>query len=169
MVSFEIGDDAIDGLPSYRAPAVRRLAALVPFSEVHQHELVQARCLVGAADAAPEERLAAASAYVQTFFAETVEHFRREEEELFPLYALQAGSTPTLERVLAEHMQLHGLVRALRTHVAAGEAPPDELRALGSLLADHVRVEDRELFDEIQRLVPAAELERLAGSSPRRL
>jgi hemerythrin-like domain-containing protein len=168
MVSFAIGDDGSDGPPLYRAPVVRRLAALAPFSEVHQHELVHARRLVRAADAAPEERLAAASAYVQTFFAQTVEHFRREEEELFPLYVLHAGSTPTLERVLAEHMQLHGLVRALRTHVAAGEAPPDELRALGSLLSDHVRIEERELFDEIQRVVPAAELERLAGSSLRR-
>ena len=169
MVSLAIGDDASDGPPPHRAPVVRRLAALAPFSEVHQHELVHARRLVRAADAAPEERLAAADAYVQTFFAQTVEHFRREEEELFPLYALHAGSTPTLERVLAEHMQLHGLVRALRTHVAAGEATPNELRALGSLLSDHVRIEERELFDEIQRVVPAAELERLAGTSPRRL
>jgi Hemerythrin HHE cation binding domain len=169
LVSFAIGDDASDGPPPHRASVVRRLAALAPFSEVHQCELVQAGRLVRAADAAPEERLAAAGAYVQVFFAETVEHFRREEEELFPLYVLYAGSTPTLERVLAEHMQLHGLVRALRTHVAAGEAASDELRALGSLLSEHVRMEERELFDEIQRVVPAAWLERLAGTFPRGL
>ena len=169
MVSLAIDDDGGDGPPPDRAPVVRRLAALAGFSEVHQHELVQARRLVRAADRAPEERLAAASAYVQTFFAQTVEHFRREEEELFPLYALHAGSTPTLERVLAEHMQLQGLVRALRTHLAAGEAPPDELRTLGRLLSEHVRIEERELFAEIARVVPAAELERLAGSSRRRL
>jgi hypothetical protein len=35
-----------------------------------------------------------ASAYVDAFFAETVEHFRREEEILFPLYVRHAGSTP---------------------------------------------------------------------------
>ena len=169
MVSLAIGDDVSDGPPPQRAPVVRRLAALAPFSEVHQQELVHARRLVRATDAAPEERLAAAGAYVQTFFAQTVEHFRREEEELFPLYALHAGSTPTLERVLAEHMQLQGLVRALRTHLAAGEAAPDELRALGRLLSEHVRIEERELFAEIQRVVPAAELERLAVSSRRRL
>jgi hypothetical protein len=34
--------------------------------------------LLRAAEARPEERLAVASAYVDAFFAETVEHFRRE-------------------------------------------------------------------------------------------
>ena len=47
-------------------------------------------------------------------------------------------------------MQLHGLVRALRAHVAAGDVPGDELRALGDLLHDHVRAEERELFPAIE-------------------
>jgi hypothetical protein len=32
---------------------------------------------------------------------------------------------------------------------------------LGELLHDHVRVEERELFEEIERIAPASELERL--------
>jgi len=55
-----------------------------------------------------------ASAYVDAFYTETVEHFRREEKILFPLYARHAGSTPISERILHEHMELHALVRALR-------------------------------------------------------
>ena len=92
---------------------------------------------------------------------ETVGHFRREEEILFPLYVRHAGSTPTLERILREHMQLHGLARALRAAAAAGEIPPQALRTLGELLHDHVRAEERELFEEIERVVPAAELKGL--------
>jgi iron-sulfur cluster repair protein YtfE (RIC family) len=88
-----------------------------------------------------------ASAYVDAFFAETVEHFRREEEILFPLYLRHAGSTPVLERILREHMELHGLVRALRAEAAAGDIPPETLRTVGELLHDHVRVEERELFE----------------------
>ena len=102
-----------------------------------------------------------ASAYIEAFFTETVEHFRREEEVLFPLYLRHAGSTPVLKRIVREHMQLHGLVRALRAEAAAGNIPPDGLRTLGELLREHVLVEERELFGEIQRIVPAAELERL--------
>jgi Hemerythrin HHE cation binding domain len=64
-----------------------------------------------------------------------------------------------LERILREHMELHGLVRALRAAAAAGDIPPEALRRLGDLLRDHVRVEERELFAEIERLVPAAQLE----------
>jgi iron-sulfur cluster repair protein YtfE (RIC family) len=140
---------------------VRRHPALVLLSQEHHHELAHARRLLGAADAGPEQRLAVASAYVEAFFAETVEHFRREEEILFPLYVRHAGSTPMLERILREHMQLHGLVHALRAEAAAGDIPPDALRRLGELLHDHVHVEERELFEEIERLVPAAELEEL--------
>jgi hemerythrin-like domain-containing protein len=93
--------------------------------------------------------------------------FRREEEILFPLYVRHAGSTPVLERILREHMELHGLVRALRVEAAAGDIPPGALRTLGDLLHDHVRVEERELFEEIERIVPAAELDavRLKGMS----
>jgi iron-sulfur cluster repair protein YtfE (RIC family) len=111
----------------------------VPLSQEHRHELAQARRLLRAASAEPEERLAVASAYIDAFFAETVEHFRREEGILFPLYLRHAGSTPMLERILREHMQLHGLVRALRAAAAAGDIPPEALRTLGDLLRDHVQ------------------------------
>ena len=138
---------------------MKRHPALVPLSEQHHHELAHARRLLRAAGAGPEERLAVASAYIDTFFTETVGHFRREEEILFPLYLRHAGSTPVLERILREHMELHGLVRALRAEAAAGNIAPETLRTLGDLLHDHVRVEERELFEEIERIVPAAELE----------
>ena len=140
---------------------MKRHPALVPLSEEHQQELAHARRLLRAAGAGLEERLAVAKAYADAFFTETVEHFRREEEILFPLYVRHAGSTPLLERILRQHMELHGLARALRAEAAAGDIPPGALRTLGHLLHDHVRVEERELFEEIQRIVPAAELDGL--------
>ena len=140
---------------------MKRHAALAPLSDQHHHELAHARRLLRAAGAGPEERLAVASAYLDAFFTETVEHFRREEEILFPLYARHAGSSPVLERILREHMELHGLVRTLRAQAAAGEIPPEALRTLGDLLHDHVHLEERELFEEIERIVPVAELEKV--------
>jgi hemerythrin-like domain-containing protein len=129
---------------------VKRHPALTGLSHDHHHELVQARRLRAAAEAEPDERLATAAAYVDMFFTETVAHFRAEEERLFPAYVQVAGESPLLRRILEEHMQLHGLVRALRAHVAAGDVPGDELLALGGLLHDHVRVEERELFPAIE-------------------
>ena len=138
-----------------------RHPALRPLSDEHHRELVHAQTLLQAAELESQERVAAAHTYVASFFAETVGHFRREEEELFPLYVRHAGSTAMLERILLEHMQLHGLVRALRAEAAAGDVAPETLRALGNLLDHHVRVEERELFEEIQRVVPSKELEAL--------
>jgi hemerythrin-like domain-containing protein len=141
---------------------VKRHPTLTPLSRDHHRELLQARRMRRAADRDAASRLAAADAFIASFFSETVAHFRREEEELFPLYVRHVGSTPLLERILREHMQLHGLVRALRSEVAASDVAPETLRELGDLLHDHVRIEERELFEEIQRVVPAAELARLA-------
>ena len=149
---------------------MKRHPALVVLSDDHHHELVQARRLLAAADAAPEERLRAADAYVDAFFAETVEHFRCEEETVFPLYSRQPGADSELvERILREHMELHGLARVLRTEAAAGEVSGATLAALGSLLRAHVRLEERELFEDLQRVVPAAELDALStGPATRR-
>jgi hemerythrin-like domain-containing protein len=138
---------------------VRRHPALVPLSDDHHHELVQARRIGRAADGPPAGRLEAGAAYVEAFFTETVDHFRREEEGVFPLYAARVGAhDPLLQRVLREHMELHGLARALRAEVAAADVTPETLRALGMLLHDHVRLEERELFEAIQRVVPGDEL-----------
>jgi hemerythrin-like domain-containing protein len=140
---------------------VKRAPALRGLSHDHHHELVQARRLLVAAEQGPGDRLAAAEAYVDAFFAETVEHFRREEEVLFPAYVRHAGSSPALERILREHMQLHGLAHALRAEVAGGEVAPESTQALGELLRAHVRLEERELFADIERVVPPEELEAL--------
>ena len=149
-------------LPRSPRRAVKRHPALVPLSEDHHHELVQARRLLRAADGGADERLGAASAYVESFFTDTVEHFRREEEELFPVYLRHDGADAALvERILREHMELHGLARALRAEVAADDVREQTLRDLGTLLHDHVRLEERELFESIQRLVPGEELDAL--------
>lgn len=139
---------------------MKRHPALAPLSDDHHHELVQARRLRAAADDGPEARLAAGAAYVELFFTETVEHFRREEDELFPVYLRQEGAdTELVERILREHMELHGLARALRAEVAGGDAAAETLRTLGTLLSDHVRLEERELFEAIQQAVPSSELD----------
>lgn len=143
---------------------MKRHPALVALSEDHHHELVQARRLMAASTEPPDARLHAASAYVEVFFGETVEHFRREEETVFPLYARQpAANAALLERVLREHMELHGLARALRAEAAAGDVSAETLGQLGALLRSHVRLEERELFEDVQRVVPPGELDRLTS------
>ncbi len=142
---------------------MKRHPALVGLSDDHHHELVQARRLLEAAGGDADGRLRAGASYVDVFFGDTVDHFRREEETVLPLYARQpAADAALLERIRREHMELHGLARALRAEVAADDVSTETLEALGSLLRAHVRLEERELFEDVQRVVPAAELDQLS-------
>ena len=53
------------------------------------------------------------------------------------------------------------LARVLRAEVAAADVSGATLEALGSLLRAHVRLEERELFEDLQRVVPADALDGL--------
>ena len=70
---------------------------------------------------------------------ELVPHFAEEERTLLP--ALQtAGETALTERLLSDHQQLRALSqRLIDGEIGAGEP-------FGTLLAEHVRFEERELF-----------------------
>ncbi len=152
------------GIARVRGQRLKRAPSLEPLSREHHHELSLARGLRRAAKAPPDERLAAAAAYSDHFFGTTLEHFRVEEEIVFPAYVRQGGASAVLDRILQEHMELRGLALEVRAQVAAGEIAPETLTALGTLLRDHVRLEERELFEEIQLLVPDDELRRVEAS-----
>jgi quercetin dioxygenase-like cupin family protein len=148
---------------------MKRHPSLVPLSHDHHHALVEARRLRRAADSADAERLAAATAFLRFFSAETLRHFREEEEQLFPLLVgHEGGGRELLVQTLLEHQRVHALVSVLEAEVTAGEVEASSLRELGGLLEAHVRLEERQLFPLIQELVPERleELELGAVESP---
>lgn len=135
---------------------MRRHPALIPLSHDHHHALVRARRARLAADADAGERLRAADETVRFFEAETLEHFREEEERLFPLLA-GGGDPPTLVvRALTDHCVLHAAIERLREGLAGGEVPPEALRELGERLEAHVRLEERELFPLLEERAAAS-------------
>jgi hemerythrin-like domain-containing protein len=141
---------------------VKRHPALVPLSHDHHAELVQARRLrLASGSDVPEARLAAATQYVAAFFTETVNHFRVEEEQLFPLFVRRGGGNPLLQQILAEHEELRELASALRDQVAAGAATGETMVQLADALDAHVRCEERELFPLIEQTVSDRDLRAL--------
>jgi iron-sulfur cluster repair protein YtfE (RIC family) len=167
---------------------VRRLPALVPLTHDHHHALVAARRLGQAAAGDRAERRAAAGAFLRFFDGDTIAHFREEEELLFPLLVEAAGEVPeVLRRVLVEHAEIHGAVLRLRRVAGAdpgqdgagpsgGGAGPGEggdaaeaavMRDVARRLEGHVHLEERQLFREIERAVPAEALDAL-GLKPQR-
>jgi len=120
---------------------VKRHPSLVPLSHGHQHALVYAQRL----------RRGEVEGFVEFFAFDLVPHFRQEEEIVFPLLARVGVEPPELVRALLEHQRIR-----------AGADRPDA--ALGELLEGHIRLEERVLFETIQRTVPEELLARLLPS-----
>ncbi|HUH14375.1 MAG TPA: hemerythrin domain-containing protein [Gaiellaceae bacterium] len=134
---------------------MKRHSALVPLSHDHHQTLVRARELRrAAADGDDAELEQVAGRFRRAFAGEVTRHFRDEEELLFPLLGEVEPPPETLVRALTQHARIRSLEQQLPDRRAAA--------ALGTLLEEHVRLEERELFDLIQRTVSD---ERLASLS----
>lgn len=129
---------------------MKRHPALVPLSHDHHHTLVHARNLRESAGAGAQARHEAATRFLGHFGLHVVRHFREEEELVFPLLRLLP---PELERVLAQHQRIRALALRLRAEPDAGA-----LAELGALLEEHIRLEERIVFELVQEHVPEAEL-----------
>lgn len=96
--------------------------------------------------------------HFQRFFTdEGNKHFEIEEALVLPaLRADEPEWSAGVARVLEDHS-------AIRQAAAALDAttPPEEANALGERLNDHIRFEERELFEVLERRLETRELERL--------
>jgi hemerythrin-like domain-containing protein len=87
-------------------------------------------------------------------------HFRLEEEILFPAYAAHGDPHHALiARALCDHVAIRHHAQALG---GANEPTLDALHELGHQLAAHVRLEERQVFPLIEQAVPSDELAVLA-------
>jgi hemerythrin-like domain-containing protein len=137
---------------------MKRHPALAPLSRDHHHALVIAQRLRRATtQTAPD----IAGAFLAHWNAEQRLHFRLEEQLLLPAYAAYGQPDhPAIIRMLLDHMLIRRDAAALTAALTA--APPLELlHELGARLADHVRLEEHEIFPLIEHAIPEHELEKL--------
>jgi mannose-6-phosphate isomerase-like protein (cupin superfamily) len=106
-----------------------------------------------AANGAASERLAAARAFLAFFDTHMVDHFRREEETVFPLIVDGEGEgRELLVQALLDHQRLHAFAERLAEGLGARAVSSQLLDETGSLLESHVRLEERKLFPLIEQL-----------------
>jgi hemerythrin-like domain-containing protein len=136
---------------------MKRSDALASLSHDHHQALVVSQRLRRATDAtAPEAR----EMFLAYWTRHGRRHFQLEEELLFPAYAGYGDPhDPLVLRALGEHVMIRHRADAL---AAGGTAHPAFLEQLGTELAAHVRLEEREVFPLIERLMPKDELEAVA-------
>ncbi len=141
---------------------MKRDPALITLSHDHHHALFVAQKLTRATP----QTAAAALAALKEYWSDRGEpHFRSEEQVLFPAYARHADpSDPLLAKALHDHAVIRQHIQALEDTAASDRAL---LAELGRLIAEHVRLEERELFPHIEAALPAVELAAVAEALER--
>jgi len=142
---------------------MQRHADLHPLSEHHHHALVLALEIRRAAELpAPErdQRLRSLADSVLHFWGESGQtHFAEEEQVLLPKYArhFRLDEDPEIMRMLADHAAIRARIEDVRDSLG-GTFSPEPIVALGSLLHDHVRLEEDRIFPRIERTLSEMEL-----------
>lgn len=131
--------------------------SLIPLSHQHQHAL--ALCVrIDRALKAGEVALEPWQSEIEhLFLSELRYHIAAEEAVLFPVAERLDGLTTLAGELRMEHQAL----RRYAGRCATRELTRPELEIFAKTLSHHVRKEERRLFEEMQRLLPAAELTQL--------
>ena len=137
---------------------MKRHETLIPLTHDHHHVLKEVRHLKIATRGDATERLVQARAFLSFFDSDGVEHFRQEEDSVFPLVAGREEARESLTQALAEHGEIRMLVEALRVEVGRSDVRSERLLAVATKLEGHVRLEEKTLFPLIERLVSDHEL-----------
>jgi hemerythrin-like domain-containing protein len=126
--------------------------SLIPLSRQHQHGLALCvtteRGLREDASAGNVAKLCGKA--IDLYDLELTNHFEMEEQILFPAVA----RNPLVGDLLAQHRRLEAMIAALRA-----EPSSEQLLAFAALLRSHIRLEENELFEDIQKTLPRETLD----------
>jgi len=130
---------------------------LIPLSRQHQHALALCVRIDRAIEAGAIDLEAWQVEIQQQFESEIGIHFAAEEKELFPAAARFPQLKLLVEELVSEH-------EALRDYFSGAAARSLDQRSLGSFavkLVQHIRKEERQLFEGLQKAMSSQELDTL--------
>ena len=134
--------------------SMRRDKSLIPLSHQHQHALAMCVRLDRALAKGNADLNAWQEEIAGIWECDIRFHFEAEEQVLYPAAEKLAPLRPLVRLLIAEH----GTLRDLFARAKARQMDAAALRAFGETLSQHIRTEERQLFEEIQRQIPAEEL-----------
>jgi len=136
---------------------MRRDPSLIPLSHQHQHALALCVRLERALPAGAVN-LGAWQLEVHQLYSNEVQfHFAAEEKVLFPA----ARRFPELAALVDELSGEHERLREYFVHAGRGTMNQGELEAFAKLLSGHIRKEERQLFEAVQKRMRPEELKSL--------
>jgi hemerythrin-like domain-containing protein len=130
---------------------MQRDPALISLSHQHQHALALcvriARSLSPASGQQGTAELDNFQAEIERLFESEIRyHFQAEEQVLFPAATVISALSTLVQELTQEHVRL----REFAARAAARELNEAELLDFSGLLANHVRKEERQLFEAMQ-------------------
>ena len=138
-----------------------RDSSLIPLSQQHHNGL--ALCVLTlrslASDSSAENVGRLARRAIDRYELELANHFEIEEQVLFPA----CGPMPLIDRLLEEHRRLEAIVAELRAAPTSGL-----LEQFCALLSEHIRREENELFEQVQRALSREALDQMGREIDRR-
>lgn len=139
---------------------MKRDPRLAPLSEEHHHGLVFALRIERELPGATDEEVGRLYADLLRFWSRgLLPHFHTESECLLArLIRHRPPDDPQIARLHREHLAMYGLVARMRDATVASERR-EALRDFGTTLHDHIRWEERELFEAAQSELAEAELD----------
>jgi len=137
---------------------------LIPLSHQHQHAL--ALCVrIDRADPTMADMEAWQAEIQQIWEQEISVHFAAEETVLFPAVVRLDDLRKVVTELIGEHEVLRGFFARARQRTLH----PESLKTFGQTLAAHVRKEERQLFESMQKQLSAAELAAVGADLDREL
>jgi hemerythrin-like domain-containing protein len=130
---------------------------LIPLSRQHQHALALCVRLDRALQGGEVDGEAWSEEIRQIFAQEVATHFAAEEKVVFPAAAAFPDLHPLVEQLLAEHVSL----RDLFTRATIATLDVNSLRSFVDKLSSHIRKEERQLFEGLQKVMTPAEFTRV--------
>ena len=130
---------------------------LVPLSHGHQHALALCVRIDRAMQAGDHDLETWQRELGREFDSEIARHFLAEEQEVFPIAARFAELQGLVTDLLADHV----LLRSLFSRAKTLSLSPSDLESFVESLAIHIRKEERELFEGMQRCMTPEELAEL--------
>jgi iron-sulfur cluster repair protein YtfE (RIC family) len=138
---------------------MKRHPALIPLSQDHHHGLLLAQLLKRNAPeyhGLPKDLLGKMNFAKDMFHKELEHHFRDEEEFVFPYLK---GKDIELDNLISEILNEHIVLKEKILSLDDNPNLVDQLDEIGIILSEHIRKEERDLFEKIPQVLSEDELE----------
>ena len=142
---------------------MKRHQSLIPLSHDHHNGLVLAQRLILGRSKAPRsnwpiDRRQQVRRVIEFFKADLRQHFKAEEQHVFPAAVEQLrGGADLARQLIEEHDEMRAQIRELEQDSTT--RLEERLSSFGQRLKEHIRKEEGILFERIQEEMDPAELE----------